>query len=295
MINKELFSYLEKEKVIDKRFVLWWQLGYEGRKIYSEKRFNDKLQSVSCWVKKDMMDEKKGLYEREFKVWNYDDVPILIKNIKILEDHSPFPCFISVKPMTHWDGGGNGWVSLRIHLKHGLPPLGVYHEPHVRGIVIEHTKDFLFWYPFGNNPRWYSGATNSVRLKDSGLYCIVDPIHPTKFYDNLIKGVWHKGRRPQKKSIMHECSEEGYHLVPYYDFNPKEKHIMIYPANAFDKSLDIPIVIRGNPDTGIPKILGAGSAFFGYGDSEKENVTFWKLGSKEKRVKKSLIERLGRL
>ena len=40
-----------------------------------------------------------------------------------------------------------------------------------------------------------------------------------KFYKNLIKGGWSKGRRNQTKAKVFDCEKEGFEIVPYFDFD----------------------------------------------------------------------------
>ena len=291
MVDRDLLNWLEEIGLIDQRFVLWWQKGFEDRRIYSEEEFNDVLEEVSYEVKYSMGADGPARFlikseEKTFNVWPQDDVPILLRDYFL--KGRKVPVFISIKPMSH--DRNEGWRDLEYNKSEGFP-LSAFHQPHIRGIVIEDNEDFLFWFPVGSSPMHYHTRGVHNLFDNQDLFCIIDPIHPSKFYHNLIKWEWTKGKRPQREALEFDCSKEGYKIVPYYDFNKENNHLMIYPAHILRKNLDLPVIIKGNKDTGRPGILGIGSFYF-----REEAASYWELdGGKQKIARNSLIERLGRI
>ncbi|MBS3141128.1 hypothetical protein J4405_03215 [Candidatus Woesearchaeota archaeon] len=301
MIDKNLLNELKNKGIIDKRDVLWWQLGFEGRRVYSQEEFDSTLQTVSfpytlipSPYNHAKVEEKKVA---ELKVWPKDNVPIIIKDVNMFG--LTVPCFVSVKPMSHYEsyninGKQNGWDELEFarNSKKSISssPLSIYHNPHIRGVVIEQQSDFLFWYPFifGDRPVCYQTAR--FDLPEEPLPILVCPINPDKFYENLIRQ-WSHGRRVQKAAIKINNQE----IVPYFEFNPTKNHFTIYPAPILEDKLDFPIVLRGKP-TGIPEILGTGYVNSDDEDRRTWDVHYWELDPKIKRkVRNSLIQILGRL
>src|SRR3989344_5967495 len=147
MIDKKLLDKLHNSKIIDRRQVLWWQIGYEGRRLFSKEEFDENLKNVSyeTYVLRNAKPviNKDGIKTKNinYKVWTKDEVPILLEDISL--DGELIPSFASVKPMSHPNGAGNGWRSLSGFSQSQLP-LSAYHSPHIRGVVIELTDDFLF-------------------------------------------------------------------------------------------------------------------------------------------------------
>jgi len=289
-MDKDLFTWLENEGLIDQRFVLWWQKGFEGRRVYSGEEFDNTLMQVNYEAKysteegksKELLDKPK---EKTLYVWPKEDVPILLREYSL--KGRKIPVFISIKPMSH--DRDDGWEILKYFCREAGLPFSEYHQPHIRGIVIEDTSDFLFWFPIGNSPMHYSAIGTRDLFDNQDLYC---PIHPSKFYENLVRYQWTKGKRPQRKALEFDCEKEGYKIVPYYDFNINSDHLTIYPALVLEKRLDMPIIIKGNKKTGKPEILGTGSFNF----ENQESALYWELdGGKQKIARKSLIERLGDL
>jgi len=320
MINNNLIQKLHDNKIIDKKYPFWWQLGFEGRKVLSDPEFREGLREVSYYAK-DLRKEDGDSFEVKLKIWANDNVPISIKNIEL--SGVEIPCFITCCPMSH----EGGWSHLNSAIRSQLSPANygglVYNQPHIRGVVAETTKDFLFWYPFyfGNKPMYYNNQI--IHFDSLDTYLIMDPVHPSKFYLNLIKKEWHKGKRPQKRPIEFEYSQTGLELkqVPYFELNPAQPNITIYPLPVFEdnsvkiikellkqnkkwdkptainfidhyphifkikKRLDLPIILR-SMGNGKIDILGAGYL--------TENFAYyWKLDSKQYSLaKKSLKERM---
>ena len=99
MIDKNLLNRLEQEGLIDQRFLLWWQLGYEGRRVFSEEEFEKRLTNIS-YEARGVFEGDSEVKQRDFRFWSDDNVPILIKQV----DSQRFmgaPVFISVKPILH--------------------------------------------------------------------------------------------------------------------------------------------------------------------------------------------------
>lgn len=280
MVDKDLIQRLHDEHIIDKRHVLWWQLGFEGREILTEEEFNAGLQTAKWMVKVDITGEPIEPREEEFKFWNRDEVPILIKtiNFKGIE----IPAFVSVKPQTHWPRGG---VEHTKQLE--IFPLTVYEQPHVRGAVIERKDKFLFWYPFtlGEDPHYYS--TNGVFLEEEKMWLLICPVHPTKFYSNIVENSWSKGKRVQKRAKEFEYQNEGYELVPYFEFDTTQRHVMVYPVPLFERRLDVPVFIKSIPRYPGVEVIGAGYAVFS-GDSG--DICYWELQNDQKKLVRRTLE-----
>jgi hypothetical protein len=43
MVNTTLLRELHNEEIIDRRCLYWWQLGYEGRRLFTEQEFKEGL------------------------------------------------------------------------------------------------------------------------------------------------------------------------------------------------------------------------------------------------------------
>ena len=138
---------------------------------------------------------------------------------------------------------------------------------------------------------FYGGAIG-VKFEGEELICLINPIHPQKFYENLITEQWHGGRRHNKKGKEFSCKQNNFKIVPYYEFNLEKNHLMVYPAPIGKYNLDFPIIIKSNPSIIKPEILGIGYLNF---DSSDYSV-YWKINEeKQKQVRKSLIDRLGKI
>lgn len=205
MINKELLQRAHSEEIIDKRQVLWWQLGYEERKIYSEDEFNENLVEVSYDCVNFSNDK---VSKRTFKVWPKEDIPIMIKKVKIGD--VDIPCFVTIRPMSD----GDGWNNLNVQKEQKMP-LTAYREPHIRGAVIEITNKFLFYHniSLGAEPSYYGGA-QGVKFDGEEILCLVNPIHPNKFYKNLIRNRGSSnGRIAQRRFNEIDCNEKGVEMI----------------------------------------------------------------------------------
>lgn len=304
MVDLELLTRLEEKKLIKKQDIIWWQFGFEGRKIISEDEFNRTLQTVSysClkkWIKHGETFEKEV---REFKVWPRNDVPVVIKKVKLGGEE--IDAFVTINPMSHYGGSNTGWEDLKYYTSSDCEfplPLPVYRTPHIRGVVTGRTREFLFWSPILNGQPELIYSTVALRAKDGGLPLLLSPIRTSKFYKNLIYHVWHGGKRTQKNAIELRIEEQGLQFVPYYAFDFTKEHVMVYPASVFQGKLDLPVIVRGNSSTGMPSILGVGY-IFDRGDEYHESergmhvARYWELAhSQERRAKNSLISRLGRV
>jgi hypothetical protein len=286
-INQDLLQRLHQNKIINQEFVLWWQLGFEGRRVFSEEEFEEGLEEVSYRVEyPDTEDPNFEPHVKTYQIWNRDEVPIVLKNINLFGEE--ISCFISVKPLSHDDGGGDGWHSLKCCKEFGSP-LSVYHSPHIRGLAIQETDDFLFWHPFlsGDSSSYQTSVFR--RYEDEGkLPILLSPINPSKFCYNLIKNVW-QGKRSQKKAKELTLKHSNHRFVPYYNFDHAKDHITIYPAQIFKGKLDLPVIVVGSKETQMPSILGTGYA-------SSEGGHFWELNSPlYERARDSLIKRLGHI
>lgn len=292
---------LDEPKFIDKRHLLWWQLGFEGRRIVTEEEFKQGLKEVtypcvSVTVADFEAAEESGkappLKERTFRVWMPEFIPILLRT-KRDDQGRETTFFVTVKPISQevlWTKDPEEVI--RIFKEVNLP-LSANLEPHARGVAVEVTNDFVFWHSIlmGYLPQIY-GHTRMLNDPDLGVPILLDPVNPERFYKNLIDGSWSKGKRPQKQPESIDLLETGFELVPYYEFDPKKNQIMIYPTSVFPGRLDLPAVVRGDEKTGIPVILGAGFPLF-YIETPVA-VLYWEFSDWQKRAaKESLIERLG--
>jgi hypothetical protein len=107
MIDRGLLRKLHEQKIIDKKEIMWWQLGFEGRRIFSEAEFLEGSREVSYPVKYTSRRVVRDVPKKEtYSVWTRDDVPILLRNVDI--GGESVPCFLTVKPMSHYDSGGTG-------------------------------------------------------------------------------------------------------------------------------------------------------------------------------------------
>ena len=343
MVDKKTLDQLEKDGLIDQRFLLWWQLGHEGRRVLSEEEFERGLTKIS-YESGGNFTEDQEVKQRDFRFWTGDDVPILAKQV----DSQKFrgvPAFVTVKPLLHFNPTVNALNAFGVffgclaegykgNLDYEPPPLinpelssdlrsrlefnvkgklalSVYEEPHIRGVIAEVTDEFVFWFPitFGEEPGAYSNSYTKFRGVSETI--VIDSIHPTKFWENLIKEEWSKGRRAQRKPSTFNLEENGFSVVPYYSFEPDKSHVMIYPCNLFDRGLDIPIVVRGDPSTRTPRIIGAGYLRFSdpilagstevYGEKVEwgaeegwQTINYWELNkSLKEKAKESIKRRLG--
>ena len=310
MVDAGLLARLDEKHVINRRSVMWWQLGFEGRKVISEAEFASTLQTVSYPCKSALYDGAGHRYveTRSFRVWPRDDVPIVLRQVRIGEE--TFDGFVTVCPMSHRPGGRTGWEDLDFNQQASQGPMSIYRTPHIRGVVVEKTPEFLFWSPVTFSHK--SEATYFTRCFMLGdTPCLISPIDTSKFCRTLIQNVWHKGTRPQKKPAEMNSKSDGFDFVPYYEFDPAKNHVTIYPGVAFPGRFDLPIVIRGNPSSGRPSIVGVGyvrnheyefsddmQVYCRSSNDEKGaySVFYWELDKRQERAaRNSLIARLGRL
>jgi hypothetical protein len=286
-IERDLLQRLHEKEAIDKNYVLWWEMGFEGRRVFSEEEFEQGLEEVTYEVRSG----NRGFTEpraETFKVWVCDEVPIVYRDF-VFPDGEVAKAFVTIKPMSHYGiHGCDGWESLEFAKKIGSRP-EIFHIPHFRGIVIEETSEFLFWHPlvFGTEPDSY--ATRAHKLEGHDIPFMLCPVHPAKFCKNLIKDGWSHGKRSQKKSKNLEIEQWNYEFVPYYEFDYRQNHVTLYPVNVFDREMDFPGIIVGSAETKMPTILGIGYADSGGG-------FFWDLDKTQyRRAKNSLIRRFGKV
>lgn len=293
----KVLARLDETKIIDKRHVLWWQLGFEGRRIMTEREFERNLMTITytCWSgnARDMQRRK-----RSFRVWKGNDVPIMLKKVRM--GGQDVECFFSIKPLSHeWPGGPEAALATQMSSEW---PVSHNNRPHIRGVNIGHNDEFLFWYPLllGTRPGRYDSF--AFRLK-TGEVALLWAVHPDRFYDNLVKNGWPGGKRAQRKPLSLPLTKNGLRIVPFYEFDPGQPEVMVYPARIWGedhrKSLDVPAIIKGNPQTGQPEVLGAGSLSFGREFKEgdrTEEASYWEFADSQRKLAvRSLIERLGRI
>ena len=281
-VNKDLIAKLHNDKIIDKRFPIWWQLEFEGRRIYSEKEFDKGLETICYHLKQRGGEGPEKLIPTSYKVWTEDQVPILLRDIDIGKRYGVAPLFISVKPMSH----GREWHSLKVAEKFGTP-LATYNVPHIRGLAIETKNKFFFWYPF-QLPSKSHYSTDIAQFENTNLKTILSPVDTDKFYKNIINGSWGHGKRRQTKAEILDATRAGYIVTPYFELKPSEKQLFIYPVEIFKNKLSVPIILGTIPDKDKIGILGVG--YF----SEKGIAHYWNLDvQKQREVKKVIGEELG--
>ncbi|MEK6825268.1 MAG: hypothetical protein AABY00_00615 [Nanoarchaeota archaeon] len=289
-MDRALLDELHHRKIIDKRFVLWWQLGFEGRRLYTQEEFEQNLTTITynCYTW-DASTNQKGERPRSFRVWPHGNVPFFIK--KATFDGLQIDCFFSIKPLSH-EAPFYNFQKILDDLHQGTNfHLGQYLGTHIRGAVLNLTEEFLFWTPFtlGSRPRYYDSTAFNLDSGEIGILC---PIHPTKFYRNLVEKTWSKHGLPQRKAQTLDLYEHNLQLVSYDEFDSTKNQIMVYPAKVHPDRLDLPVFLKGNPSTGKPEILGTGTIYFGDED-HKNTLHYWPLDHHYKVAKRSLIERLG--
>lgn len=274
MNNKGTIQKLHDKGIIDKKYLFWWQLGFEGRRVFSEEEFESNLVDRTWDVYVKFNPEEKS--RKNFRLWKGDDVPILIKNINI--EGLEVSCFVSIKPVSHWP-------TTDINEEREFS-VGVYEQPHIRGLVAHLDDKFLFWYPFAFGTENQRYSTRAILLKDTQMPIIIWPVCADNFYRNLI-GINHRGKRAQTKASVFDYNKEGFEIVPYFDFDLSKNHIMLYPVSIQDDRLSSPVLVKTNNSR--PEILGVG-----YPDIGQNVLKYWHLNAKEiKRAKNDLMRAFG--
>lgn len=299
MIFKDLIQQLHDKGIIDKRHVLWWQLGFEGRKVLTDEEFRGGLRDITYWARNPKEPDDK--FPINLRVWTDHNVPINLRDIEI--SGIQIPCFITCCPMSH----ERSWITLENAISGELPIqfTGIYNQPHIRGVVIEANKDFLFWHPFLFGEKQGNYNTLVLRFPGLDIPIFIDPIYSVQFCKNLINKEWHTGKRAQRKPEKLNLEIRGLQVVPYFEFSPEKPNIMVYPLPVFDdnspylikalvkqspslsqeqarhfinsyphlfhirKRLDLPILIRSLENRKV-EILGAGYLYSDY-------AYYWKL------------------
>jgi len=283
MVDRDLIQRLHDKGIIDKRNVLWWQLGFEGRRIFSEQEFNEGLETKTVKVMGWDPVAYEHIVEGEemaLQFWTRDDVPILLRNITF-DNSLEIPGFITVKPLSH-----DGRQEEIVNLYRTYYP-SVFHHPHIRGVAIEKTDKFLFWYPlsFGREPETY--MTRGIYVKNEKMHCLINPISPAKFYKNIIINGWDHGMRPKTKAKEFAIEKNGYELVPYFEFDITKKHVMVYPVPIFEKKLDFPVFIKTIPKPPYVDVIGIGYAYPDFGGE----VYYWDLPENKRKVVKQTLKK----
>ena len=121
------------------------------------------------------------------------------------------------------------------------------------------------------------------------MWLLVYSNNPYDFYKGNIESVWKKGRRLQKSVKEFNCKKEGYEIVPYYEFDTEQKHVMVYPVELFENKLDLPVFIKSIPKYPGVEVIGVGYAIFDLFDSD--TVCYWDLGKDKQRLVKKTLER----
>ena len=305
-VDADMLTRLEEVGLIDKKDVCWWQFGFEGRRIVTEQEFNKGLMAVTfnCLEYARLDSSEIVSRERTFSIWTEDFIPVLLKTIT-LQGGIEAQCFITVKPISHDLSMPSTREEMREFEARERNDVAVFSEvlrPHVRGVVIESTDKFLFWYPiqsirsvFREGVNRSIGSVGGDTVMQVGKDMVMlEPIGPTGFYDNIIRSSRQGRRRISKgKSKNIDADRQGYRIVPYYEFDPLQNHLMIYPAKIHSGPLDSPIIVKGDPDTGVPEIVGTGLFELG---PFMSIATYWELSHSQKNAAKmSLIEAFGRI
>jgi hypothetical protein len=252
MIEQKVLQHLHNAGVIDKREIVWWQLGYEGRRILSEEEFSAGLKEVRVNIAY-RCDGKRIEPRREiFRMWMPDTVPILLRSHEF--DGMEMPFFISVKPVSHeFPKDPESYMrGLEEDGDYRLPP-SQYLLPHIRGVAAHANERFLFWYPIKTGE---DRSMTEVRGFD-GMNIILEAIDSWKFCSNIIKDFWKVKRRKHNRAKKFETEKEGYEIVPFFGFDPSKKHLMVYPVQLRKRGLDAPVIVKSNPPHP-PQALGVG-------------------------------------
>lgn len=290
-----MLDKLQENEMIDKRNVLWWQLGFEGRKVISEEEFERNLRTVEYG----MIDEETGeKIPTTCRVWPDRDVPIVIRRTRITGVE--VDGLVTINPMSHVGAGYTGWRELQDSRTIG-DEIPIYRNPHFRGVVIDQTPEFVFWTPFTPGGFELTYSTEFLHSTKGYPDLMLSPVASGKFYRNLIaRAQRSRGGRLRGKKVEINLREEGLTLVPYYEFDHSKDHVMVYPGSIFPETLDLPLIVRGNSKTKRPSIVGVGyphNARFDLGlDQDQYSIVYRRIGGdQEKSAKNSLIRRLGRV
>jgi hypothetical protein len=280
--SKEVLDYLQSKGLIDQKAVIWWQKGFEGRRVFGEEEFSQGLIKIEFET---FLDSKLNVTgQKKYNVWYKNDVPIVLRDYNF--EGISVKTLISVKPMSHHHNEGWRELSMRQSNQPSLP-LSVYYSPHIRGVVVEDTSDFVFWLPFGIERKMNSYLTvgHNNLFNNQDMFIIFMPIHPSRFCENLMKSL-KGGRLAQRKNERWNFTKDNFEAVPYYDFYQEKSQLTIFPASVLEQSLDVPLIIKGNP----LEILGSG---FIEDNLDYMQAVFLKLDQKKfDKAKKSLTERL---
>ena len=220
-------------------------------------------------------------------------MPIVIKPVEIREGVT-VDCFYSIKPVSHErrDLTLNQFMKDSAYFKF---PISVNLEPHIRGVVLDITPEFLFWHPIRSNMVENHYDTGAFRFHCNNDLALISAVHPMSFYKNLIERVW-KGKRCQRKATYIDSREMPFTIVPYHEFNPAQPQVTVYPASVFPGKLNLPCILRGNEFTGVPQILGAGYFYYPRPDSNHSSAYYWPFSHEQHRnARDSLIARLGKI
>jgi len=279
MVDKTLIQRLHDSRYIDKRHVSWWQLGFEGRRVLSEAEFRDGLQTERLEV---FIHPRTYQFieptEMDFQFWKRDDVPILIRDVDL--GGTIAPCFISVKPVSH-DYAPFSYG------KYTTPQVNLH--PHIRGMVIEQTDKFLFYYPFRSGQRENVFDSPAEYFEGADMWGLLShPIHVSGVYEELIRSQWKKGKTLQRKAKVFNCDKEGFQIVPYFEFDTTQNHVMAYPMNILQNKLDLPVFVKSSPKPPGVEVIGVGYPYFSrFGDV---SVFYWELDNSKKRIIRETLE-----
>lgn len=281
MFSKDLVDKLHEFKIINKNNILWKQFSYLEGRVYNSKEFEAKLESIKYTIRDSFGKETRPI----FKIWpDHSTKPFTIKKLKISKKiKAPVLITVQPKPNLH---GFNYWHTLSIH-KETNKPLSKYLQPHGIGVVLDQTPEFLFWTPFYFETQFSQNQQAWSRIPGDRLNILSsfeDPI--VDYRDRLINSHWNKGKRPQTPPKRLGYQSELYNQVPFFEFNPKLKHLTAYPLPIFENKPDLPIIIQSIPDSGKIELLGAG--YF-----KNETGFYWPLNSQQqKRARSTLLTRL---
>lgn len=228
-MEKEKYTKLDGDGVIDKGLPCWWELGFEGRHYVEPEGFFAGLEEFEG------RGVHLGLDDKDIRF------TIIYKEVNGLE----MPLFVTSKPLDKLNQkfvAEDGWDKML--------PLVAESLPHVRGIALSLNKELFFWYPTK------SGLGSEIEFEGNKIRDHSDSIAPRSFFSRLLS--YHM---IPSKGTYHNVSYEGDNwrvpkldFVPFYEFSGREREGMVVPSKSRAK-LMLPALVIGR-GAGIPLIRG---------------------------------------
>jgi hypothetical protein len=223
LAEKELYDELDNAGIIDKRFPLWWTIGFEGRRYVKPEEF---------------FGEFSDFEGSKFKLGSeYKDIKFTIVDHKLYG--MDVPLFVTAKPLEEyaqerikeWGLKNSFWLMAESY-------------PHVRGIGMSLEDYALFWYPTKSR-LGLEHDFHGIKLRDHAYYT-----RPESFFHML--RVYHM--RNRKKTYYNinyskdDCSVPRVPFVPFYEFGQQDNQATIVPSvHSTDKDPDLPTLIISQP------------------------------------------------